>query len=216
MRFVSFCSRFLRDLASIHRMCGKSGLWAVRTLLSFLVLAVTGGACAEHPNEAPVAPAVVSVTQLTHDGASKTSLLADDSNLYVTEWRSARHVVTKFSLPGGDGSLIPSKFSSFQALDISPDHKNLLVAPMQGGSDGEFWTLPVKAGSPRKLGELGGRDASWSADGRQLVIGKGSSLYIANSDGSEQREIYTADGSVFSPHFSLDGKRIRFTVGNTA
>ncbi len=29
-------------------------------------------------------------------------------------------------------------------------------------------------------------------------------------------ELYTASGSVFGPHFSPDGKRIRFTVGDTA
>jgi Tol biopolymer transport system component len=29
-------------------------------------------------------------------------------------------------------------------------------------------------------------------------------------------ELYTASGSVFGPHFSPDGKRIRFTIGDTA
>ena len=32
----------------------------------------------------------------------------------------------------------------------------------------------------------------------------------------EVRELYTASGSVFGPHFSPDLKRIRFTVGDTA
>jgi len=158
---------------------------------------------------------VVSITQLTHDGVSKASLLSDDTNLYVTELPSTGRVLAKFTLPGASRSLIPSMFSNVQALDISPDHTNLLVAPARG-SNSEFWTMPVSAGSPRKLGELVGRDASWSADGKQLVLAKGSTLYTANADGSGQREVFPAGGSVFAPRLSPDGKRIRFTVGNTA
>jgi hypothetical protein len=43
------------------------------------------------------------------------------------------------------------------AVDISPDHSALLVAPIQGGaSNNQFWTLPVNSGTPHKLGELAG------------------------------------------------------------
>ena len=124
-------------------------------------------------------------------------------------------MLAKFSLPGASRSLIPSTFANVQALDISPDRTNLLIAPVRSGNS-EFWTMPVNAGSPRKLGELVGRDAAWSADGHQLVFAKGSTLYTANADGTGQREILTAKGSVFAPRLSPDGKRIRFTVGNTA
>ena len=49
-----------------------------------------------------------------------------------------------------------------------------------------------------------------------MTYGKGSSLYIANADGTGVREVFIADGSVFAPHLSVDGKRIRFTVSNVA
>ena len=129
-------------------------------------------ACAEHPSETTVATArVISITQLTHDGVSKTNLLSDDSNLYVTEWPSSGRVLAKYSLPAASRSLIPSAFANVQALDISPDHSALLVAPIRGGaSNNQFWTLPVHSGTPHKLGELAGRDASWSADGQQLYL----------------------------------------------
>ena len=162
-------------------------------------------------------PRVTSVAQITHDGFTKTNLLSDDSNLYVTEWPAGHHVIAKVSLRRSDRSLVSSPFSNLQALDLSPDHTRLLVAPIQGGpGDNEFWTLPVDSGSPERVGSLTGRDATWSADGRQLAFGKGSVLYLASATGTQVRDLFTADGSVFAPRFSPDGQRIRFTVGDAA
>ncbi len=198
-------------------MCGKHPVVS-GFVLSLSVVAFAGAAyCAEQPEAAPVTPpAVSSVKQFTHDGVTKTNLVSDESHLYVTEWVAARHVVTKYSIDGADHAAVPSTFNDFQAIDISPDHSSLLITPMQGSADAELWSLPLHAGAPHKIGELTGRGASWSADGNHLTYGKGSSLYIANSDGTAAREVFTADGSVFAPHFSIDGKRIRFTVSNVA
>ena len=155
--------------------------------------------------------------QITHDGFRKTNLLADDSQLYVTELPAANRVIAKVSLPHSNRSLVASPFSNLQALDLSPDHTKLLVAPIQAGtSDDEFWTLPLASGSPERIGNLAGRDAAWSADGQHLVFTKGSVLYLASADGKEVRELYMATGDVFGPHFSPDGKRIRFTVSDSA
>jgi Tol biopolymer transport system component len=163
------------------------------------------------------APKVTSITQVTHDGFRKTRLLADDSHLYVTEVPAAQRLIARVSLAESSRSLVASPFSNLQALDLSPDHAKLLVAPIQSGSsDDEFWTLPLGAGSPERIGALAGRDAAWSSDGQYLVFSKGSVLYLASANGTQVHELYTASGSVFGPHFSPDGKRIRFTVGDTA
>jgi Tol biopolymer transport system component len=205
-------------LATIHRMCRNPLGWLACALSSFLAVMPGSAACAEHPSETTAAtPQVISITQLTHDGVSKTNLLSDDSNLYVSEGLSSGRVLAKYSLPEVSRSLIPSTFANVQALDISPDRAALLIVPIRGGViNNEFWTLPVHSGTPHKLGELAGRDASWSADGQLLVFGRGSALYIASSSGAAEREIFKADGAVFAPRISADGKRIRFTVGNTA
>ena len=193
------------------------GVWrfSLSRWASLLFLAAIAAPCADHPSESVAGqPAVTGVTQITRDGISKTNLLSDESSLYVTEWPAARHLVARVSLQGSERAVISSAFPNVQALDISPDRSKLLVAPIQGGADSEFWTLPVHAGSPQRVGDMTGRDASWSADGSRLVFGKGSKLYLANADGSSAREVYNAGGSVFASHFSRDGKRVRFTVGN--
>jgi hypothetical protein len=115
-------------------MCGKLPICLAWALSSFVAIAVRAGSCAEHPTEATAAtPKVISVTQLTHDGVSKTNLLSDDSNLYVTERPFSGLVLAKFSLSGANRSVISSSFPNVQALDISPDRTSLLVSPVQGG-----------------------------------------------------------------------------------
>ena len=201
--------------------CGKRSVHKISVYvapLAILGLVVAGAICMRARGSASVpSPRVTTITQITHDGFRKTNLLADDNQLYVTELPASQRVIAKVSLTHSDRSLVPSPFSNLQALDLSPDRTKLLVAPIQAGSsEDEFWTLPVAAGSAQRIGNLAGRDAAWSADGQHLVFSKGSVLYLASASGTEVRELYTASGSVFGPHFSPDGKRIRFTVGDTA
>jgi Tol biopolymer transport system component len=188
---------------------------AIVTVIGFIAVAGVLSLRARGVASVPAAR-VTSITQVTHDGFRKTHLLADDSQLYVTEVPASQRVVARISLPASTRSLVTSPFSNLQAFDLSPDRTQLLVAPVQSGSrDDEFWTLPVASGSPQRIGTLAGRDAAWSSDGQHLVFGKGSILYLSSATGTEVRELYTAAGSVFGPHFSPDGKRIRFTVSDT-
>ena len=188
---------------------------AVGALAGMIALAIAFPRSRAHASAAVPVPRVTSITQITSDGFRKTNLLGDNSHLFVTELPAAQRVIAKVSLPQSDRSLVPSPFSNLQALDLSPDRTKLLVAPRQAGSsDDEFWTLPVAEGSPERIGSLTGRDASWSRDGQQLTFTKGSDLYLATSNGSEVRQLFTASGSVFAPRFSPDGQRIRFTVSD--
>jgi len=182
------------------------------------IVALAGPFSARVRGAAPTAAArVTSITQVTHDGFRKTNLLADDSELFVTELPAANRVIARVSLPDSGRSLVASPFSNLQALDLSADRSRLLVAPIQAGSsDDEFWTLPVVSGAPQRIGDLAGRDASWSADGQHLVFSKGAVLYVAGAAGTQKHELYTANGSIFAPHFSPDGQRIRFTVSDAA
>src|SRR5579864_5952656 len=186
-------------------------------LAAVFVFATTAGWCADRPSGSAASTAkVAAITQVTHDGVTKTKLLSDGANLYVTEAPAARHEVAKVSLQTADRALVPATFSNWQALDISPDHKKLLVLATQGSSANEFWAMPMGTGTPERLAEVNGRDATWSPDGRQLTFANKSTLFLADANGNSAREIFTANGSVFAPRVSPDGKLVRFTVGNVA
>ena len=186
-------------------------------LAAVFVFPITTGLCADRPSDSGASTAkVAAITQVTHDGVSKTNLLSDGSNLYVSEAPAARHEVAKVSLQTSDRALVPAAFSNWQALDISPDHKKLLVLATQGNSPNQFWAMAMGAGTPEQLAEVNGRDATWSPDGQQLVFANKSTLFLADANGRSAWEVFTADGSVFAPRISPDGKRIRFTVANVA
>jgi dipeptidyl aminopeptidase/acylaminoacyl peptidase len=102
--------------------------------------------------------------------------------------------------------------------DISADHSQILVGTAEESGSGEtpLWSVPVPAGSPRRLGDILGGTGSWSRDGQQLVFTKGPALYVAKADGSAPHLLVSVTGVPFAPRFSPDGKRIRFTVQSAA
>src|SRR5438270_4970235 len=162
------------------------------------------------------APRVVAITQVTHDGYRKSNLLADDAQLYGTELPTTNRVIAKVTRLGSERSVVASTLPSTQALDVSRDHSKLLVSSApKGAAEPELWTLPVAAGTPQRLGDLSGRDASWSPDGKQIAFAKGSAVNIADADGSGAHKLYAAEGSVFAVRFSPDGQKVRFTVSDT-
>ena len=177
---------------------------------------------------APESPRVGAITQVTHDGFGKTDLVAGDSQVYVSEMDAANRVIARVDFRGSNpqGSsraLLPEysvpksseeqgSLTNLRALGLSADHTKLLVSSRQASGENAFWSVPIAGGTPERIGDLTGRDASWSADGGQLVFGKGPVLYLANAAGLKVHELYRASGSVFAPRFSPDGRAIRFTV----
>lgn len=160
-------------------------------------------------------PKVTAVLQLTHDGISKANLIAGDNDLFVTESPASGRVVSKLSLRNSEQVVVPAGFADAQVMDISADHAKLLVSHQGTSGEGEFWAVPIKSGTPQRLGDITGRYATWSRDNKHLAFVKGSTIFVANGDGRDARELYTANGSVFALHFSPDGKRLRFSVGST-
>lgn len=191
-------------------------LLSISAVVAMFILAGTYRGDAARVTASGPTPRVTAITQITHDGYRKSNLLADDSQLYVTELPASKRVIAKVTLPGSERSVVQSALPNLQALDLSADHSKLLVSWKSTTSgENEFWTLPVPTGIPERIGDLNGRDASWSSDGKQLAFSKGSTLYLSTAQGTEPRSIYTAGGSIFAVRFSPDGHRIRFTVSET-
>jgi len=194
----------------------KTRIWlSILTIVGLFILGTTLRSDLQGAANSTV-PRVTAIKQVTHDGYRKTNLLSDDSSLFVTEVPGANRMIAKLDLAGSGRVVLPTPFSSLQALDLSPDHSRLLISSTSKSSgESEFWTLPISSGKPARVGDLGGRDASWSADGKQLVFAKDSDLFVANADGNEAHKIYTANGSIFAARFSPDAQRIRFTISDT-
>jgi Tol biopolymer transport system component len=155
------------------------------------------------------------VSQVTHDGLAKTSLVSDGSFLYVTELTAGIHVISKVTPGTGEHSVVASPFTNVQAFDISPDRLSLLASPVQGGvRNQQLWDIPLGSAVPQHLGDITGTDGAWSPDGTRLAFVKDFDLFIATANGTNVSKLATLNGRPFGPRFSPDGRRIRFTTGD--
>jgi eukaryotic-like serine/threonine-protein kinase len=190
-----------------HRKASKLALGAT------IALIVVIAAIFAWFRSAPRAPRVLSTTQLTHDGALKAWVLTDGARIYINE-RSENFRIVQASASGGDTSSIPTPFANAMASAISPDHTQLLVLSFNGTEpEKPAWIVPLPSGTPRRLPEVSGQDATWSPDGQRIVFSKGTAIYEADKEGKNARKIASLEGFPFRLQFSPDGRRIRFSLG---
>ena len=156
-------------------------------------------------------PRITGSSQITHDALLKSQLATDGSRVFFTEASGGRWVLAQVSIAGGDAIEIPTQFSNVAVNDISPDHSELLLSAYEGThTEAPVWALPIPSGSPRRLGDITCSSASWSPDGTQILYSKGSSLFLARSDGTHSRLVASLHGAPDHARFSPDGRRIRF------
>jgi len=159
-------------------------------------------------------PKVKSISQITHEGYPLSSMFTDGSRIYLTQFRPEGLVLAQVGVNGGESSSIPVPIESMVIMDISPDHSQLLAGKLvvTGTRAAPLWSVPLPAGSPRRLGNVESQSAAWSRDGQSLFYVSGSELFLAKADGTSPRHLATVKGTVFLPRFSPDSSRIRFTV----
>jgi eukaryotic-like serine/threonine-protein kinase len=155
-------------------------------------------------------PRILGSKQITNDGLQKLNLITDGSRIYFMESSGSRQFATQVSTAGGQG--VPIEAPGF-IVDVSSDGSELL-ASRPGPSEGPLLSLPLPAGSPRRLGDITGHDGAWAPNGR-LLFAKDNDLYFAAHDGTAPRKLITAPDRPRSPHFSPDGSRLRFDVFNS-
>jgi eukaryotic-like serine/threonine-protein kinase len=163
---------------------------------------------------APATPKVIGFTQITHDGLGKVGLLTDGARIYFTEDAGSHSQIAQVSVAGGETVTIPTAFATPWTYDISSDHSELLIGT-SATVEGEhfFAILPLPGGSPRQL-PISGRMAAWSPGGKQMVVCKGSELYVADHNGAGAHKVLTTEQTVLDARFSPDGSHIRFTLGD--
>ena len=163
----------------------------------------------------PPSPKVTGINQITHDGIDKRNLVTDGTRIYFTERADARDQLFQVSANGGETAPISEPFTDAISHDISRDRSELLISSITPDEEEEqFSTLPLPVGSPRRL-PITGLSAAWSRDGRRLVVCKGSTLYLANRDGTDLRKLLSGQETPLAARFSPDGTRIRFTMFNS-
>jgi len=158
-------------------------------------------------------PRILGSKQITNDGLPKFSPRTDGNRLYFTENPPSRYSVAQVSVNGGETAPVDVPSNNPILADVSPEQSELLVTHSGPAFDYPFWSVPLPAGSPRRIGEVTGHDGTWAPNGK-FLFAKGNDLYLAEHDGANPRKLATAPDFPGSLSFSTDGTRIRFTVSN--
>ena len=186
----------------------KRTRWTV-TVATLLVLVMSAVGWFLFPSPAPK---VIASKQITRDGFYKGRLVTDGARIYFPQFSGGHMVLGQVSASGGETFTMPVPFQNVNVYGISPDHASLLISEFNSGSSSTFWSLPLPAGSVRRLADTEGRDATWSPDGRQLVFARELDVYAAEADGSHARKIRSFSDIPSSIRFSPDGQRLRLTL----
>jgi eukaryotic-like serine/threonine-protein kinase len=157
-------------------------------------------------------PRLLGSKQITNDGLPKINVVTDGSRLYVTEAPPSMYSIVQVSASGGETAPVQVPFQNPVAVDVSPEQSELLVA-QSNPINSAMWSMPVPAGSPRRLGNVFAHDAIWGPDGK-LLFANGKDLFLAEHDGSNPHKLFTASDTPSSASFSPDGSRIRYTLVN--
>ena len=123
------------------------------------------------------------------------------------------------SYPGGETRRLQADLSVYgSAISLSADSRSLLAIQVQSQSN--IWVAPVSDLSKARqvtFSSLGPQDGywglDWTADGRLLYTARaeeGWRVWIANADGSEQRQLTPSGGMNHFPALTKDGRFLIF------
>jgi DNA-binding winged helix-turn-helix (wHTH) protein/Tol biopolymer transport system component len=173
--------------------------WPLALMIAGGALAVFGVMALLRPTVEKPAPKLLRVVRLTHFGRAELadSLAADEDSIYFGERQGGNWGIARVPKDGGEPASmklpIPQPFLS----DYSRQRSELLVindADLKG--IGQLWIVPVKGGSPRRVGDVIAAGASWSPDGNAIAYCNLSDVYQVNPDGSGRRKLLTLPASM--------------------
>ncbi len=167
-----------------------------------------------------------SATRLTiHEAQdTKPKVSPDGKWIAFSSRRSGNYDVFVMPIDGGEPRQITFHSSGEIATDWSPDGTRLLFFsgrdPQPYG--GDLYEIAVSGGTPRRLTFDGGRDGTYSPDGKSVVYTRGFNtifqddykgsaaydLYVIDVAGGTPRRLTATAYSELNPCFSADGKTV--------
>ena len=166
-------------------------------------------------------PRITGYTQITHDGWQKNSfgqttptVLTDGARLFIQENVHGRFVVSQVSASGGDTVPIVTPFPNVSLASISPDKSELVVGSFSGSEvDQPLYGVPTLGGSPRRLADIPGQDATWMPNGDLLVSHANELTEISRTGASRTfLSLGATTSAAYWLRWSPDRQVLRFTL----
>jgi len=164
----------------------------------------------------PADSAPLAMEQLTFSSETKgAAIFTDGARVYFLSGQNR----VEMSIKGGATAPLRAAIGSMLILDISPDGSEFLLLQSDLNDEtqrGTIWTMPVLGGAAKRLGNITGRGASYSPDGKLIAFNEKESVYVCDSDGQNVKEIWNTHHMVpGNPAFSPGSKKLRVTVSRS-
>jgi Tol biopolymer transport system component len=164
----------------------------------------------------PADSAPLPMEQLTFSSETKSpSIFTDGLRIYFV----SGHDPVEMSVKGGATAPLRAAIGTMSILDISPDGSEFLLLQSDLNDEtqrGTIWTMSVLGGAAKRLGNITGRGASYSPDGKLIAFNEKESVYVCDTGGQNVKEIWNTHHMVpGNPVFSPDSKKIRVTVSRS-
>ncbi len=148
--------------------------------------------------------------RLTDDPVAKgyPSLSTDARRLVFQILRSGNLDIFLKELDTGRQRALIAASTQDQAPKISPDGTRVAY---QAWGLGEVFVVPLAGGVPEKVGSQAGRVEGWSPDGAHLLVLVSDGVNLLEiATGRQSPFLRRADGRLYNPRFSPDGRWVVF------
>lgn len=158
------------SVATAH--VSRSTKWIVAPFILVLIVA----ALALWLRSPSPPPRILGSKQITNDGFEKLQLVTDGSRIYFTESSGSQRFTAQVSAAGGQVVPIPTPG---YVTDVSADGSELLTSNSRF-SEGPFFSVPLPAGSPRRLGGIDtGKDGTRTRSSDVPAVPRGRSVCLS-------------------------------------
>lgn len=143
------------------------------------------------------------------------SLATDGASIFAIARVNGKTQLAAISV--GTGNLqavaLPRELASVSIADISRDGARLLLLSNSiSATEQPLWVTPTSGGSAFRVGNILAHAATWMPDGTSILYAFGNDLTVVRLANGKLTHIATLSGRAFWPHWSPNGKLLRFTM----
>ncbi|HTV58288.1 MAG TPA: protein kinase [Verrucomicrobiae bacterium] len=212
------------ETATASSVASGGRLWKWISVAAILCALTAAGAFLYHEkygHHEETSFAQMTITPVTSSGEVHTATISQDGKwlAYVSDENGEHGIFVRQLATGSVAQVVPGSEGEVMGLTFSPDGNYIYYTKNSEGTGlSTLFQIPSLGGTPRQLIVDIDSPVTFSPDGKQIAfirdstVAKTSKLLIANSDGSGEKSVVTAEFplmfSTAGPAWSPDGKSI--------